>query len=211
MSSDTVKTWLNRVCTIGAVLYPLIAHLSIYFKHNEFAAFYLLCLFAIYLLGLRTELHWLLRVMIVLPLLVATFSITRHYDVAVWLYVPPILIPLWAALVFLTSLRHPDGGVISRIALMMEGDRLDATHRRYTDLITLIWGVVLLGMVVEAIVLAWLASFVTWSWWIYIGNYFVLFTLLVLELPVRWFWLGKRPQLKKMMRAMMRRPWQTSG
>jgi len=211
MSRDTVKTWLNRVCSIGAVLYPLIAHLSIYFKRSEIAAIYLLCLFAIYLLGYRTELHWLLRIAIVCLLITTSLIATRRYDVALWLYLPPILIPLWAALVFLTSLRHSNGGVISRIATMMEGGPLDDAHRRYTDTVTLIWGIVLVGMVVEAIMLAWLTSFVTWSWWVYIGNYFILLALLLIELPVRWFWLGKRPQLRKMLKAMLRRPWQMSG
>lgn len=211
MSRDTVKTWLNRVCTIGAVLYPLVAHLSIYFKRSEIAASYLVCLFAIYLLGFRSELHVLLRAAIILLLIATLMIVSRHYDISLWLYVPPILIPLWVALIFLTSLRHPNGGVITRIATLMEGGHLDATHRHYTETVTLVWGIVLLGMVVEAIVLARLTSFVTWSWWVYIGNYFILFALWVLELPARWFWLGKRPQLKKMLKVMLRRPWQMSG
>jgi uncharacterized membrane protein len=211
MSRDTVKTWLNRVCTIGAVLYPLLAHLSIYFKRSEIAAFYLLGLFVIYLLGFRAESHWLLRLAIALLLVTTSLIVTRQYDVSLWLYVPPILIPLWAALVFLASLRHPNGGVISRIATMMEGEPLDAAHRHYTDTVTLVWGIVLLGMVVEACALAGLTSFVTWSWWVYIGNYFILFALVLIELPVRWLWLGKRPQLKKMFKVMLRRPWQMSG
>lgn len=206
MSRDTGKTWFNRGYTLGILLYPLLAHFSIYYHHSDIAVVYLLGLFAIYLLGL-VQFHWSLRVVFVGLLAGAIIVVSRQYTLSFWLYLPPALIPLWVGSVFLASLRHPQGPVISRIAEMMEGEELSTTHRRYTQAVTLVWGVVLLAMGAEAILLAWLAPVVIWSWWVNIGNYIMLLVLLLLELPLRWIRLGKRPQLNKMLKAMLRRPW----
>jgi uncharacterized membrane protein len=207
MSRVTVKTWLNRICAIGAVLYPLIAHLSVYFHERQFAAGYLMALFVIYLQRFQDQKNRITRLAIAIFLLLGMMVLAKRYGIAVWLYIPPILLPLWLSTTFLLSLNHQDTAVITRVAAMMEGGKLEEKHLGYTRMLTLIWGVILLLLAGEAILLAWLAPYITWSWWANIGNYLILLALLLIEIPIRWVWLGKAPRFGNMLKVMLTRPW----
>lgn len=207
MSRVTVKTWLSRLCALGVALYPLIAHFSVYFHKRQLAAGYLMTLFVIYLLGMQVQKNRIMCITAAIFLLIGMVVMAKSYGIAVWLYLPPILLPLWVAVIFLASLRQPDTAVISRIAAMVEDGKLDDRHLGYTRTVTLIWGTVLLLMSVEGLLLAWLAPYVIWSWWANIGNYFLLLALLFIEIPIRWVWLGKGPSFGKMIRVMLKRPW----
>lgn len=211
MSSITVKTWLDRLCGFGLALYPVIAHLCLYFDIAEYAVVYLVALFAVYLLNSHGQRYRLGRLVLAILLPFAMTLWARYFPVSDWLYLPPIIMPLWAATFFLGSLREPDGAIISRIARLMESSPLDEHHLVYTRRVTLVWGIVLAGMTIEACLLAWLAPVIVWSWWVNIGNYVILLILLGAELPLRWFLLGRSPQLMQMCKVMARRPWlQTS-
>ena len=207
MSKVTAKTWLNRFCVFGAVVYPLVAYVSIYFHKSHVAAGYLMVLCALYLLAMPTRRNLKLRLAIAVTILLGMVTIAEWYGVAVWLYFPPVLLPLWGALIFLSSLQGEENAVISRIARVMEGEQLNARHIHYTRAITMIWGVALLLMGIEGGLLAWLAPSPLWSWWVHIGNYLILLALLLIEIPVRWMWLGKGPQFGKMIKVMLTRQW----
>lgn len=211
MSRATVKTWLDRLCGFGLALYPFVAHLCLSLHVPEYAVAYLLALFLVFLLNIGDRRSRGLRLVTAILLLSGLLVWARYFALSDWLFLPPVVLPLWAGTFFLVSLRRPDGAIISRIASLMEVEPLDPAHLAYTRRITLLWGVVLLGMAIEAVLLAWLTPIIVWSWWVNIGNYVILLSLLLLELPVRWWRLGKPPQLARMIRVMLKRPWLDAG
>lgn len=211
MSSITAKTWLDRLCGVGLALYPFIAHLCLYFDFPEYAVIYLVALFMVYLVSSRGSRYRHVRLALAVVLPFGMLLWARYFPVSDWLYLPPIVMPLWASTFFLGSLRDPGGAIITRIARLMEPQPLDERHQAYTRRVTLVWGVVLAGMTLEACLLAWLAPVIVWSWWVNIGNYVILLLLLGAELPLRWFLLGRPPQLVHMCRIMAKRPWIQTG
>lgn len=122
------------------------------------------------------------------------------------IYLPPVLIPSWLAYTFLSSLGS-EKALISRMAERMEGGALGARHLLYTRRLTALWGIVFLLMICEAIVLAKWAKFETWSWWVHMGNYFIVGMLLFIEMLVRHHFTGKRAQVVKMFGTMLTRNW----
>ncbi|MEJ2359985.1 MAG: hypothetical protein P8Z75_00960 [Gammaproteobacteria bacterium] len=211
MSRATVKTWLDRLCGFGLALYPFIAHLCLSLHVPEYAVAYLVALFVLYLLNTGGRQTRILRLVLAITLPFGMLLWARYFAVSDWLYLPPIVLPLWAGVFFLRSLRRPGDAIISRIARLMEGAPLEQVHLAYTRRITLVWGIVLLGMSLEAGLLAWLAPIIVWSWWVNIGNSVILLLLLLLELPVRWLRLGKPPRFAHMCRVMLKRSWLDTG
>lgn len=205
----TLKAWHSRIMGVGILLYPLIVQFAVVFDKRTYAVAYLLLLVTAYLLSMRIRTIWLFRFVIVLLFFAGLISINKYEAAQFWLYVPPVLIPLLLSFVFIRSLFQPEGPLISRIAMLVEGETLDDKQLRYTRMVTMIWAGMLLLLAIETIVLAWFAPFSIWSWWAHVGNYLILFALFVLEIIARRILIQRGPKLNRMIKVMLTRPWQT--
>lgn len=210
MLNRTAKSWLNRAYGFGLLLYPLAAHLSVYYQEPETVIGYVALIVAISAL-ININRPVLVTGLAAISLsLVGLLAISKSQLLQIWIYIPPALIPLWLSVIFIQSLKKPDGAIITRIAEMIERGKLDPGRLKYTRIVTGIWGLLLLLMAIEAIVLAWLAPMNIWSWWVHIGNYSLLFVLFALEILTRWLLFRRSPELGQMIKVMMKRPWQMS-
>jgi len=208
MSKQTAKSdsKFQQIVLLSLQIYPVIAHLGILFDQVIWAVSYLLV--AVYLnslkwLSRRNNLDKYALTIVFAFLLYVLFDFELQ---TIIVYLPPVLIPAWLAVVFLGSLRT-EHAFITQIAERIEGEPLDARHLLYTRRLTTIWGCVFILMIVEALVLAIWASFDLWSWWVHIGNYFIVATLFLGEMLLRPLFIGQRAKVFQMFKELLQRNW----
>ncbi|NOQ90862.1 MAG: hypothetical protein GQ549_07940 [Gammaproteobacteria bacterium] len=207
MSSQIVKSdsVLQRIARISLLIYPLIAHIGILMDEVIWSASYLIVV--VYFNSLkrfyRQSITGISFTILMCALLYSLFHFQLHASL---IYLPPILIPAWLAYVFIRSMGT-EHALISKIAERMEGKPLDEQHLRYTRWLTALWGFVFVLMICEAIVLAVWASYEVWSWWVHIGNYFIIAILFLGEMMVRRQLVGHQAQVGQMFRALLQRNW----
>lgn len=96
------------------------------------------------------------------------------------LYLPPVAINLWFALLFGTSLRRGSLPLVSRIARLERG-ALEPELAAYTRRLTAVWTLLFLGMATESLLLALFAPIELWSWFVNVWNYVFVAALFVGE------------------------------
>jgi len=207
MSSQIVKSdsVLQRIARISLLIYPLIAHIGIIMGEVIWPASYLIVVVYLNSLNLFSR-QWVIGIsftVFMCALFYALFYFEMHASL---IYLPPILIPSWLAYVFIRSLNSDDA-LISKIAERMEGKPLDEQHLRYTRRLTALWGFVFVLMICEAIVLAMWAPYEVWSWWVHIGNYFIIAILFLGERRILQKQIGHQAQVGHMFRALLQRNW----
>ena len=207
MWKKTVKTWAERVLGVGVLLYPLVAHISLYYDNRELVVVYLTGLLFLYLLSVKKPLGVFIAVLAIGLLVLLMAGVITSDNTNYLIYVPPILVPAWLATVFLASLSSVNGPVVTRIATLIEGKALDEKQLTYTRVVTLLWGIALLLIAVEALLLSVFAPFIVWSWWAHIGNYLILLSLFVIEALARWLLLKKKPNFLRMASLIRNRSW----
>lgn len=209
MSKQIVRlnSTLHWLSTLGLVIYPLIAHVAVVLEQPAWAIGYLLVVVGVSIVVLLSRFGLLIRISGFVFYFILLF-VGQHSGLADKLmYVLPVVIPAWLAILFIGSLWSTRGAMISRIAVRMEGKPLDLRRVRYTRYLTAVWGGVFVLMVGEAIALAVLVSFATWSWWVHVGNYLVVAILFTGELIVRRIILGGEMQLTGLLRTLVKQPW----
>jgi uncharacterized membrane protein len=207
MSSQIVKSdsVVQRFLRISLLIYPLIAHIGILTGEVIWAASYLILV--VYLNSLKLFSHHRIVGISFTALMCFLFYVLFYFEVyALLIYLPPILIPGWLAYVFISSMRD-EYALISKIAERIEGKLLDQQHLLYTRRLTALWGIVFVLMVCAAIFLAVWSPFEVWSWWVHIGNYFIVAVLLLGEMMVRYHLIGHRVQISQMFRVISQRNW----
>ncbi len=201
---NSILHWLS---TLGLVIYPLIAHVAVVLEQPAWAIGYLLAVVGVSVVALLSRFGVFIMSSGVVFYLILVFA-GQHIGLADKLmYVPPVVIPAWLAILFIGSLWSTRGAMISRIAVRMEGKPLDWRRVRYTRYLTAVWGGVFVLMVAGSISLAVLVSFATWSWWVHVGNYLVVAILFAGELMVRRIVLGGEMQLTGLLRTLAKPPW----
>lgn len=208
MSIPNVKpdSILQNLVKISLLIYPLIAHIGILMDQVIWSVCYLLVVVYFNSLKLFYQ-HRLIGVGFSLLMCVLVYFLFRSEMHVSIMYLPPVLIPVWLAFVFIGSMRT-ESALISKIAERIEGKPLDQKHLRYTRQLTAVWGIVFVLMVCEAVVLALWASHEMWSWWVHIGNYFVIAILFLVEMMMRHKLSGQRVNINKMLGMILSRNWQ---
>ena len=201
-SPDSV---LQRFARISLLIYPLIAHIGILMGEIIWPASYLIVVVYLNSLKLFSQ-RRVLGISFTVFMCVLFFSLFHFEMHAFLIYLPPILIPSWLAYVFIRSMSD-EYALISKIAERVEGKPLDQRHLLYTRHLTILWGTVFVLMICEAIVLAIWAPYEVWSWWVHIGNYFIIAILFLGEMMVRQQFIGHRAQVGQMFRALLQRNW----
>lgn len=209
MSKPIVKlnSALQRFATVGSLLYPLVAHTCISVGYPLWAVAYLITLIFLMVLVRINSIYG--RIVFISTILIMMWYLARHHSELVVnaVYLPPVLIPAWLAVIFIGSLSSPQGAIITRVAEIMDGAPLDGERIRYTRRLTLIWSVLFCFMVAEAVSLAIWTSFAIWSWWVHIGNYAVIIAVFIIEIGVRQYLFGGRLRVGAQLRALSQRPW----
>jgi len=210
LNSYKYSHYLQYLAKLSFWVYPVVAHVGILMDQIMVPVYYLIAV--VYINSLKQILQFRAKATLFIilaftlsmfALLYLIFSFRLQPSM---IYLPPVLIPGWLAYTFLSSLRA-EKALISRIAERMEGEALDTRHLLYTRRITALWGIAFLVMIFEAVVLAKWASFETWSWWVHVGNYFIVGTFFFLEMLVRQHFTDKRAQVVKMFGTMLTRNW----
>lgn len=196
---------MQAIARLSLLLYPLIAHLGILMHQVKWPVIYLAIVVFLNSLQLFSR-HKLIGLCLTILVCALLYGLLYSDAYASILYLPPVLIPSWLAIVFLGSLQK-DRAAISIIAERIEGKALDAQHMRYTRRLTLLWGLIFVFMVIEAITLAIWASYETWSWWVNIGNYIVVAVLILGEILLRPMLIGRRVPFGQTFKALLLRDW----
>jgi uncharacterized membrane protein len=105
-------------------------------------------------------------------------------DAVVLLYLPPVAINLWFALLFGASLRRGSLPLVSRIARLERGT-LEPELAAYTRRLTAIWTLLFLALATESLLLALFAPLELWSWFVNVWNYVFVGALFVGEYAYR--------------------------
>jgi len=188
------------------VIYPLIAHIAIMLEQPTWAVSYLLIAVYFNILKFFTAGKYLGIILLTAACAIIGYAFFIS-DIDNWaIYLPPVLIPAWLAYIFISSLFN-DKAFISQIAERMEGRSLDQQQLNYTRSLTLIWSVVFIAMIFEAIFLSVFMSFETWSWWVHVGNYIIIGFLFFGEMLLRPLFTGRRAQFTQMLSLILQRNW----
>ena len=207
MSSQIVKSdcVMQRFAKISLLIYPFIAHIGILMGEVIWPASYLIVVVYLNSLKLFSQ-HRIIGISFTVFMCVLFYALFYFEVHTSLIYLPPILIPGWLAYVFISSMSN-EYALISKIAERIEGKTLDQQHLLYTRRLTALWGVVFVLMICEAIVLAIWAPYEVWSWWVHIGNYFIVAILFLGEMMLRYQLIGHRTQVGQMFRALLQRNW----
>jgi uncharacterized membrane protein len=200
--SDSVLQFLAKA---SLLIYPLVAHIGILADRVLWTAGYLLIVVFINGLMLLSK-HNALTLGFITFMSLLFYALVNFDIYAFVVYLPPVLIPAWLAFIFIGSL-FSETALISKIAVRIEGEPLDQQHLRYTRRLTGLWGLVFVLMICEAIVLAIWAPYELWSWWVHVGNYFVIAILFLGEMMVRKRIIGRSVQPGRMLKAFIRPGW----
>ncbi len=210
LNSCKYSHYLQYLAKLSFWVYPVVAHVGILMGQITVPVYYLVAI--AYINSLKQILQFRAKATLFIILAFTLFILALLYLIFSFrlqpsmIYLPPVLIPGWLAYTFLSSLGS-EKALISRIAERMEGAALDARHLLYTRRLTALWGIAFLLMICEAVVLAKWAKFETWSWWVHVGNYFIVGTFFIIEMRVRHHFTGKRAQVVKMLGTMLTRNW----
>lgn len=169
---------------LGAIVsFPLVLHVLVLGHQLAFAlalmaAVYLLALAPLFMQGAKK--HPAATLGILAPLLALAAVIAWRLDKAALLYLPPVAINLWFAILFGTSLRRGSIPLITRIARIERGT-LEPELAAHARRLTAIWAGLFLGMATESFALAVFAPLALWSWFVNVWNYVFVAALFVGE------------------------------
>lgn len=173
---------------LGAILsFPVALHLLVLGNQLSLAlalmsVVYLLALSPLLRQGARRNLPATLGLLAVSGGLLAVLAF--RIDETALLFVPPVAINLWFAVLFGASLRGGAGPLISRIARLERGG-LEPELATYTRRLTALWTLLFLGMATESLLLALFAPLALWSWFVNVWNYVFVALLFVGEYVYR--------------------------
>lgn len=122
------------------------------------------------------------------------------------LYLPPIIAPLVIAGWFAASLRAGHTPVIVRIARAVTGDYSER-RTRYARGLTAVWALICATLAVASGLLALVATSAVWSLMTNLVNHLILAAVFVIELGVRWCYLGPPRAPLAMLRHMLALDW----
>jgi len=188
-SSDSQVTPHQRALQVLLLLllvaYPLALHLGILGERLLPAVsilFGLLCLSGLLLLIKGSRYGWL-------PLLGAALMLggflLKGGEPALFLKLPPVLINGILCIIFSATLLPGRKPLIARFAEIMHAHALDEQTLRYTRGVTMVWSGLFAGMLLESLLLAWLASPEIWSLFTNFINYILVMLVFFFEYRLR--------------------------
>ena len=177
---------LRGVLLLLLIAYPVTLHFGVLKNGNLQPAVIILLgliLFSgVSMVANRNLTGWLL---LICGSTLAVWLFTQEIDPALVLKLPPILISLSLMVLFSSTLLPGRRALISRIAEMMHGHKLDPVAERYTRGVTILWSTLFVLMLLESILLALYASPKTWSLFTNFINYALIGLVFVIEYRIR--------------------------
>jgi len=119
------------------------------------------------------------------------------------LYLPPILISAALLHLFGHSLLPGEEPLVTRFARHIDGE-LDVRTLRYTRGLTWVWTLFFAAMLLESLLLTWIAPLEVWSLFTNVVNYFLIASLFLLEYAYRLVHFRRWPTLKSVRWALDR-------
>jgi uncharacterized membrane protein len=102
----------------------------------------------------------------------------------------PVMMSVMVALIFLSSLRQPENILLRGARLA--GKTISAGAQRYTQVLTLVWALVLLANALVALYFALFATLGQWAFYCGFLSYVILATLFAGELVYRRYYISKQ-------------------
>jgi uncharacterized membrane protein len=179
------QRFLQALLLLLLVAYPLTLHLGILSEHLLPAVAILLGL--LFVSGLLMLIKgnpygWLP------PLAAITILggyLLKDADPGLYLKLLPILINGMLCILFSATLLPGQKPLIARFAEIIHAHALDDLTRRYTRRVTILWSSLFAGMMLESLLLAWLASAETWSLFTNFINYLLVLLVFIVEYQYR--------------------------
>ncbi|GMR20137.1 MAG: hypothetical protein BMS9Abin36_0732 [Gammaproteobacteria bacterium] len=164
--------------------YPLIVHLSVYFGHVVWAAYFLATFFALplpyYLIRWRRP-NWLIVLSTTYSILIFWLAGTQAETL---LFAQPIIINSLIFLIFISSLFGNSGSLIGRFAKIIKPDASNEIME-YCRWVTWAWALFFLVMAVLSWFLSAYASIEAWSWFTNVLTYILVGLMFIVEYIVR--------------------------
>ncbi len=171
-------------------IYPFVVHLSVVYK----VPFIIACLLPLFYIVLARPLRGNRKQIIIksslLVLLILIGLLSWHYLDHSIIYLPPILMMLTILYPFIRSIMPGNTALITRFYQLSKNEN-DPSVTRYTDKLTWIWIIFIILLLVNTIILTFLAPLETWSLFTNFINYLLLLSILVVEWIFRIFWFKK--------------------
>jgi len=186
-------------------IYPIIAHIGLWISQPRLAIGYLVVLI-LFILLFPPRFAQFKNIVIASLMLVCILLLAKYEHDYMLIYLPPILIPGALMIVFLQSWQEGNIPLITKFAMKMEGDISD-DRKLYTRRVTQVWTLVFALMVFEAIGLAIWTSLEVWSWFTHVGNYVVIFLVLIVEFIYRQYHFKKNNSFKHFISKLVQHRW----
>lgn len=171
-------------------IYPLIVHLSVIYK----VPFIIACLLPLFYIVLARPFRGNRKQIIIksslLFILILIGLLSWHYLDHSIIYLPPVLMMLTILYPFIRSVMPHNTPLITRFYQLSKTEDCPVVTR-YTDKLTWIWIIFIILLLVNTIILTFLAPLETWSLFTNFINYLLLLSLLVAEWIFRIFWFKK--------------------
>ncbi len=169
---------------LGFTAYPFISYFSIANQLPVLSSHYLaimIGLLAVLKLHQHKPRHFALLGFIAISIILV--GMAGHPQ---WIILPlPFVVLAFVALIFLSSLQDDRTPYITRMAQLIRKQVLDEKVKKYTRRVTIVWTVILVGLIIEMTSLALFASLEVWSYVVNFLNYLIIASVFIVEYVVR--------------------------
>lgn len=176
------KKNLKKIFIISLfIAYPFLVHFSIIFQSSLLQTISL----CIFLIGVSlTARIKRIGLALVASLIILSIILSQFSASIILLYVPPIIIPIFIAIGFLTSLQAGREPIVTAIGEASRGP-LSQPMRKYTKQVTQLWTGLLITMAITNFSLALIGNDVLWSFITSFLNYVIIIVVFISEFIYR--------------------------
>jgi uncharacterized membrane protein len=185
-TANLAQRLLGGLILLLVIAYPFTLHLGILGNENlQPALVILLGLIILSALSMILRRNWMGWVLLSVGIALTVWLISGGVDSSLVLKLPPLLINLFLAALFSSTLLPGKRALISRIAEMMHGQKLDPVAERYTRRMTLFWALLFVAILLETLLLTLFASAEIWSLFTNFINYAIVGLVFLVEYRIR--------------------------
>ena len=185
-TGNPAQRLLGWLILLLVIAYPFTLHLGILGEKNlQPALVILLGLIILSAISMILRHNWVGWILLSVGIALAVWLFSGEIDPSLVLKLPPLLINLFLAALFSSTLLPGRRALISRIAEMMHGQELDPVAERYTRRITLFWALLFVAILLETLLMTFFASAEIWSLFTNFINYALVGLVFLIEYRIR--------------------------
>ncbi len=185
-TGNLAQRLLGGLILLLVIAYPFTLHLGILGLGGlQPALVILLSLIILSALSMILRRNWMGWVLLSVGIALTAWLISGGVNSSLVLKLPPLLINLFLAALFSSTLLPGKRALISRIAELMHGQKLDPVAERYARRVTLFWALLFVAILLETLLLSLFASAEIWSLFTNFINYAIVGLVFLVEYRIR--------------------------